>query len=151
MDSQFSPFTTPQSPALLMPPPSLPPPSLQPPSLPPPLTNERLSEASPHHSSSHHNIHLLLDMKPTTHSGGSMGHNPQSSQPSLSFPSSALLNPFNPMSVQGPNTPLNNIASVSDSHLQPTLQCVKITLKKNFNYYNLYMKLYQVNHFIEIL
>ncbi len=147
MDSQFSPFTTPQSPALLMPPPSLPPPSLQPPSLPQPLTNERPNETPPHNSGlslshstdrmlSHlgsHGQHQSSDMKMNMLSGGG-GHlssgglnsqNPQSQQPSLSFPGSFLNLPsFAPLSAQGPSTPMMNIASVSDSHLQPTLQLV---------------------------
>jgi hypothetical protein len=134
----FSPmFTTPQSPALsqLMPPPSLPPPSLQPPSLPPPLTNERPNETPPHHSSglSHSTDRLLhhhmaghngahhSDVKPNVSGLMSSSQNPLSLHPSLSYSGSYLSLPsFAPPSVQGPGTP--GIPSVTDSHLQPTLQ-----------------------------
>jgi hypothetical protein len=105
---QYSPFTqTPQSPALgslLMPPPSQPPPSL-----PPPLTNERPNETPPHHSSS-------LALKSINNQNSSL-HGP------LSFTGSMLNLPtlVTPFSVQGSSTPMN-LASVSESHLQPTLQ-----------------------------
>lgn len=124
MDPQFSPFTTPQSPALLMPPPSLPPPSL-----PPPLTNERPNETPPHHSGGSHHFAQQLgnEMKATSSAHHNSLHsnqnNPLSMQqqqqtPSLSLTGSILsLNSFNPLSAQPP-TP----SVAPDSTLHPTLQ-----------------------------
>lgn len=126
MDSHsFSPFTTPQSPAigsLLMPPPSQPPPSLAPPSLPPPLTNER-NDSHGQSSSS--------DRK-SAHSSGIQGHHSMPGS-SLSFNGSMLNLPsMTPLSAQGPATPFN-LASVSDSHLQPTLQNIVSTVNLGCN------------------
>ncbi|CAF0979267.1 unnamed protein product, partial [Brachionus calyciflorus] len=120
MDSQFSPFTIPQSPALpgslLMPPPSLPPPSL-----PPPLTNERPNETPPHSSGDKDkNVDSKLGLL------GSV--QPQSLQPSLSFPGSINLGSYNPFSAQAPSTPLASVPSTVESHLQPTLQNIVSTV-----------------------
>ena len=106
----FSPFTTtPHSPAigsLLMPPPSQPPPSL-----PPPLTNERPNETPPHHSSSHKSINNM-----NSNLNNSMHGSLQFTGSMFNLPTLAT-----PFSAQGPSTPMN-LTSVSDSHLQPTLQ-----------------------------
>ena len=124
---QYSPFTTPQSPAigsLLMPPPSQPPPSL-----PPPLTNERPNETPPHHSSLSGGMYPTAS-KSISNLNSNQNHNPLSAQHSLSFTGSMLNLPTlaTPFSAQGPSTPLN-LASVSnDSHLQPTLQNIVSTV-----------------------
>lgn len=139
MDSQFSPFTIPQSPALgsmLMPPPSIPPPSL-----PPPLTNERPNETPPHHSSGSSGLNSSdkNSLGETKQGILNNSNNPQSLQPSLSFPGSMLnLASFNPFSAQAPSTPLASVTN--DSHLHPTLQWVFIYIcvwsnTKNFSNY----------------
>lgn len=127
MDPQFSPFATPQSPAILMPPPSL----LPPPSLPPPMTNERPNETPPHHSSSHHSE------RPGSHRYGGGGESKPSlltQSPGSSLPGSVLnLASYNPLSIQSQHPPASvpsTSASVSvpDSNLHPTLQNIVSTV-----------------------
>ena len=133
MDPQFSPFATPQSPAILMPPPSL----LPPPSLPPPMTNERPNETPPHHSSSLHHSE-----RPGSHRYGGGGESKPSlltQSPGSSLPGSVLnLASYNPLSIQSQHPPASvpsTSASVSvpDSNLHPTLQYDTIITYLNLN------------------
>lgn len=153
MDPQFSPFATPQSPAILMPPPSL----LPPPSLPPPMTNERPNETPPHHSSSHHSE------RPGSHRYGGGGESKPSlltQSPGSSMPGSVLnLASYNPLSIQSQHPPASvpsTSASVSvpDSNLHPTLQydtiITYLNLNKNFESIKLRFHIL-IHHFKENL
>ena len=145
MDSHgFSPFIhTPQSPAILMPPPSQPPPSL-------PAPPSNVASNSGAHYGSGGNHHLSINDLALSNSGrhaitsssgggGSGGHNGGGGgSGNTSTPSLAHLNPHSSLSfgnansmlnlasfsLQGPSTPFGNIPSTSDSHLQPILQYV---------------------------
>jgi transcription initiation factor TFIID TATA-box-binding protein len=111
-----------------MPPPSQPPPSLAPPSLPPPLTNERNESAGHPHS------HSASNSKGHSSNFNVNSNNPQSMPgSSMSFTGSMLNLPsLPPISAQGPPTPFN-LPSISDSHLQPTLQNIVSTVNLGCN------------------